>query len=103
MSALASREKVESSRLPAKASSARVNSSVITGATSYFLQPALLFRYECDPAVGTDNARGAKLLHHIVTDSTLLVRPTSRQSATSRNGATSTRLRRSSIRSTKVR
>ena len=38
-----------------------------------------------------------------LTGSTLLVFPTSRLSATRRNGATSTRLRRSSIRSTNVR
>ena len=55
------------------------------------------------PAFTRINASQPKLLHHMVTARIDRVRrPASRQSATSRSGATSTRLRRSSIRSTNV-
>ena len=45
------------------------------------------------PAFAADNAPSAKLLHQLSTGSTVVRLPTSRQSATRRSGATSTRLR----------
>ena len=76
------------------------SSSVVTCATCDFLGTRAMSLRERPDA---DNAHRAKLLHQPLTASTVRRPPTSRQSATSRSGATSTRLRRSSIRSTKVR
>src|SRR5438270_2205722 len=62
ISARASDEKVDSSRLPAKASSARMSSSVVTCATFHFLRPALLVSYARRSGLRADNAPERKLL-----------------------------------------